>query len=129
MNPKGGKACKIVPPADPAEVYDADKANPGKVAEAKAEQVQQEKGKYGQTKMKPFKAEEGGDKPTSWIEIELVDEEGQPVSGERYEVALPDGSTASGTLDGDGLAKIEGFEPGACKVSFPDLDKDAWEKA
>ncbi|MBN4052602.1 hypothetical protein JYT82_00655 [bacterium AH-315-K20] len=50
MNPKSGKACKTVPPADPVEVFDADNANPGKVAEAKVEQVKQEKGKYGQTK-------------------------------------------------------------------------------
>ncbi len=50
MNPKSGKSCKIVPPAESAEVFDADNANPGKVAKAKAEQVKQERGKYGQTK-------------------------------------------------------------------------------
>lgn len=129
MNPKSGKACKLVPPADPAEVFDADNANPGRVAEAKAEQIQQGKGKYGQTKVKPFKAESGEqeEEEVSWIEIELHDESGQPVAGEEYEIELPDGSKASGTLDGDGKARVEGFKPGECKVAFPQLEEDAWE--
>ena len=25
--------------------------------------------------------------------------------------------------------RVEGFEPGDCKITFPDLDKDAWEDA
>ena len=45
------------------------------------------------------------------------------------EIELPDGSVASGSLDPKGFARIEGIEPGQCKISFPDLDKDAWEKA
>ncbi len=41
----------------------------------------------------------------SWIEIELVDEEGNPVPGEKYKVILPDGQTvAEGTLDEKGFA-------------------------
>ena len=27
------------------------------------------------------------------------------------------------------FARIEGIEPGTCKVTFPRLDKEAWEKA
>ncbi|MDQ7013573.1 MAG: hypothetical protein Q9O74_06705 [Planctomycetota bacterium] len=131
MNPKSGKACKIVPPADPAEVFDADNANPGKVAEAKAEQVKQEKGKYGQTKAKPFKAKnsEEEEEEASWIEIELHDEDGQPVPGEEYKIELPDGTEASGTLDGEGKARVEGFKPGECKVTFPKLEADVWKPA
>ena len=131
MNPKRGKAGKAVAPAKPAEIFDADDADPGKVAKAKAEQIKAQKGKYGQTKVKPFKPpdEPEEDEETSWIEIELIDEDGQPVAGESYEIELPDGSVASGTLDGKGGARVEGFRPGACKVSFPKLDKDAWENA
>ncbi|NVN91639.1 MAG: type VI secretion system tip protein VgrG [Desulfuromonadales bacterium] len=66
----------------------------------------------------------------SWIEIELVDEDGKPVPGEVYKVTLPDGETvATGTLDEKGIARIEGIDPGNCKITFPNLDKDAWAKA
>jgi type VI secretion system secreted protein VgrG len=50
------------------------------------------------------------------------------VPGEEYQVTLPDGSTvASGTLDEKGKARVEGIDPGSCKVTFPNLDKDAWK--
>ncbi len=66
----------------------------------------------------------------SWIEIELVDEDKKPVPGERYRITLPDGTTlAEGTLDEKGRARVDGIDPGTCKVTFPDLDKDAWEPA
>jgi hypothetical protein len=133
MNPKSGKAGKIVAPAKPAQAEDADVADPGKVAEAKAQQVQSKKGKYGSPQSKPHKAssdsnEEKQDKKT-WIEIELVDEAGEPVPGESYEITLPDGTTTKGTLDGQGFARVEGIDPGTCKVTFPNLDKDAWKRA
>jgi hypothetical protein len=109
---------------------EADEADPGKMAEVKAEQVQLEKGKYGAAKIVPFKPEEseGEEGERTWIEIELVDEEGNPIPGERYEVTLPDGKrVARGTLDQNGYARIEGLDPGECKITFPTLDKDAWE--
>jgi hypothetical protein len=70
----------------------------------------------------------GQPKELSWIEIELKDEDGKPVAGEAYRVTLPDGSVAEGSTDDKGLARIEGFEPGACDVAFPRLDKDEWKK-
>jgi hypothetical protein len=33
-----------------------------------------------------------------------------------------------GTLDGKDFARIDGIEPGTCKITFPELDKYAWEK-
>jgi hypothetical protein len=66
---------------------------------------------------------------TSWIEIEIVGEDDEPIPGEKYRIILPDGETfADGTLDEKGFARVEGFEKGTCKVCFPDLDKEAWEK-
>ena len=132
MGAKSGKAGKAVAPADPDIPEDADVADPAEVAEAKAEQIEKESGKYGTTPTKPFKkpeSEEEAEEKTSWIEIELVDEEDEPVPSEKYEIKLPDGSVAKGTLDGNGFARIEGIDPGTCEITFPNLDKDAWEKA
>lgn len=133
MNPKSGKAGKIVAPAKPAQADDADVADPGKVAEAKAQQAQSKKGKYGSPQSKPHKPssesnDEKQDKKT-WIEIELVDEAGEPVPGECYEITLPNGTTTKGTLDGKGFARVDGIDPGTCKVTFPNLDKEAWDRA
>ena len=131
MGAKSGKAGKAVAPADPDIPEDADVADPAEIAEAKAEQIEKQSGKYGTTPAKPFKKPESeeAEEKTAWIEIELVDEEDEPVPGEKYEVKLPDGSVAKGTLDGDGFARIEGIDPGTCEITFPNLDKDAWEKA
>jgi type VI secretion system secreted protein VgrG len=73
--------------------------------------------------------EEAAEQTTSWIEVELVGDDDKPVSGERYTVTLPDGTVEEGTLDDHGIARIEQFEPGNCKISFPDLDEEAWEEA
>lgn len=63
----------------------------------------------------------------TWIEIELVGEDGSPVPGEQYEIRLPDGRILQGRLDGRGLARIVGIVPGQCALRFPALDDDAWE--
>ena len=68
-------------------------------------------------------------KPRTWVAVKMVDMEDRPVSGLRYRIQLPDGSTQEGTLGADGVAKYEDIEGGSCDVSFPDLDKAAWEPA
>ena len=66
----------------------------------------------------------------SWLEVELIDEADEPVAGEQVMVTLPDGKVYSGRTNKDGVLKVTGVEPGAtCKICFPDLDQDAWEKA
>ena len=65
---------------------------------------------------------------TTWIELELVDEHGNPKAGERYKVVTPDGREIEGVLDGRGRARVTGVQPGSCTVSYPDLG-DAWETA
>jgi hypothetical protein len=64
---------------------------------------------------------------TTWIEIQMIGEDDKPVPGLKYQVELPDGSIEEGTLDAEGMAGFEGLEPGRCKISFPDLDREAWE--
>ena len=128
-SPKSGKAGSVVSPAAPKDPHAADQADPGEMAKIKAEQMQSQTGKYGEPKEKPHKKSQSDEEKNSWIEIELVDEEGNPVSGEAYKVTLPDGTVDSGTLDAGGFCRIDGIEPGTCKITFPNLDKDAWEKA
>ena len=74
-------------------------------------------------------APENQDK-THWIEIQLNDEEGKPVPGEPYKITLPDGKkVADGTLDDKGFARVDHIDAGTCQVTFPNLDKDAWDPA
>jgi hypothetical protein len=63
----------------------------------------------------------------TWIEIELVDNSGQPVPNERYKLTLPDGSVKWGRLDGQGKARVERLQPGNCQVTFPDRDQQVWD--
>lgn len=73
-------------------------------------------------------SDENKDK-THFVEIMLVDDAGKPVAGEVYEIKLPDGSVASGTTDEKGMARVENIDSGSVDISFPELDKDAWEPA
>jgi hypothetical protein len=68
---------------------------------------------------------------TTWISIELVDDQDppQPVTFVSYRIELPDGSTRSGMLDGFGKARLDGIDPGTCKVSFPAFDGRDWAPA
>jgi len=64
-----------------------------------------------------------------WIEIALVDENGHPVKGEAYKIRLPNGKIVTGNLDSRGLARVDGIDPGTCKVTFPELDKRTWNRS
>jgi type VI secretion system secreted protein VgrG len=131
-SPKDGKAGTAVEPAIPAKADEADKADPGLVAVIKALQLQTKTGKYGAAQSKPAKPPETKEEKAtkkSWIEIEMVDEEDQPVSGEAYRITLADGSVAEGTLDEKGIARLDDIEPGTCKITFANLDAEAWQRA
>ena len=66
--------------------------------------------------------------PYHWIEVLLVDEEDQPVAGQRFEITLPDGSIRVGQTDAQGLGRVDGiYPPGICQISFTELDREAWE--
>jgi hypothetical protein len=129
-SPKNGSAPSAVTPTEPKAPLEADKADPGEVEKAKAQDRGTGKGKYGSLKSPPApkRTEEVG-KEDSWIEIELVDESGKPVASEEYLITTADGKPRSGTLDEKGLARVENIWRGQCKVTFLNLDKDAWENA
>ncbi|HUU99251.1 MAG TPA: hypothetical protein VM487_26255, partial [Phycisphaerae bacterium] len=72
--------------------------------------------------------EEKEEKKKTWIEILLVNEAGEPVSGEEYEITTPDGQIKKGRTNAQGKAKITGIDPGECKICFPRLDEEAWQR-
>lgn len=59
----------------------------------------------------------------TFIGIVLVDQSGAAVPFARYIVTPPGMSPVEGTLDANGRARIEGINPGNCKVEFPQLDR------
>jgi type VI secretion system secreted protein VgrG len=120
-SPLSGVAGSLVAPLAAAVAAIADDASPGALAEIQRNQVSSPPS-HDPT------SEENKEKK-SWIEIELVDEEGKPMAGESYQVTLPDGSVESGTLDEKGFAHVGNIDPGNCQVTFPNLDKEAWEEA
>ncbi|MGI8468498.1 MAG: type VI secretion system Vgr family protein [Pyrinomonadaceae bacterium] len=121
-----------VAPLEPKIADPADDAKPGsKASLEKRSAARKEKVHRADTNKKSTGADKkstGADKK-SWIKIKMVDEAGNPAAGKRYRVTTPNGRVASGSLDKDGKAEVKGIDPGNCKVSFPDLDKDAWEDA
>lgn len=119
----------IVSPTEATDAEDADEADPGEIAEIKALQKEMTEGKYGSVQVPAYKPDPDEEKELTWIEIELIDEDDNPVPGERYEIEVPDGRVVRGTLNQKGFARVEGLEPGNCKITFPELDREAWEPA
>jgi len=120
----------LVTPLDPEEAHIADNADPGSDAPTYKNQVRKMPPaivpSYTQPSHNP-KDPKNEDKK-SWIELQLFDEQGNPIAGERYRVTLPDGRTLSeGTTDENGFARVSNIDPGNCKITFPRLDKDAWK--
>ena len=111
----------------PEETIEADSATPGAdityaATPAEDEALEVEAGGFTPVEYEPE------EKITSWVEIELVDEAGQPVPFELYELTYPDGKTRRGKLDQSGQAHIGLAEPIELNVTFPHLDAEAWER-
>lgn len=64
-----------------------------------------------------------------WVEVRLVDEHGEPRSGEPYRVLLGDRTQLEGRLDQAGVARIPGIPPGPCEWFFPSLHPEEWARA
>ena len=66
--------------------------------------------------------------PKTWVGIELVDDVGRAVAGQRYVVKVPEGVVHEGTLDAQGRARITSIDPGVCEISFPGIDAREYKK-
>ena len=68
------------------------------------------------------------DCPLVWIEVQMFDEEDNPVPSLRYVVTDSGGTPHEGNLDEFGVGRVDGIPPGNCKIEFPDLDIDIWKR-
>lgn len=74
--------------------------------------------------------DEPGPEPVShWVEVQLVDEHGEPRAGEPYRVLLGDNTEVEGKLDRAGVARLPGLPPGPCEWFFPALQPGEWARA
>lgn len=64
----------------------------------------------------------------TWVDVQLVNEDGEPMAGERYILKITDGSVREGTLDASGRVRVNGIDPGTCTVIFPDLHASEWKR-
>jgi hypothetical protein len=64
-----------------------------------------------------------------WIEVQLIDEQGEPIAGVPFRIVLSDRTVRTGTTSATGVARFDGIPAGVCKLSFTHLDQDAWEAA
>lgn len=65
----------------------------------------------------------------TWIDIRLIDEDDEPVSGIEYEIKLPDGTRRRGRTDADGRVRFDNIDPGSCRFTYLGLDEQAWRRA
>ncbi len=56
-----------------------------------------------------------------------MDEDGHPVPDQSYAITVPGGKVVEGTLNAKGRARVNGIDPGTCKITFPDFHQDSWE--
>jgi hypothetical protein len=61
----------------------------------------------------------------TWIEIELLDMDDNPMPGEPYWIELTDGSIREGSLNDKGRAYFGDLDAGICEVRWPRLDDSA----
>lgn len=76
----------------------------------------------------PSSSSSSTEREKTWVEIQLVDEEGTPIAGERYILKITDGSVREGTLDAAGKVSVRGIDPGTCTLRFPDLDAREYKR-
>lgn len=130
--PVPGSPGTLVAPTAPTEPEEAFKGEVGGLEE-QPEARGPERGpqNFKAVKAGSYHSAAGGaaeDAPPHWIEIVMKDDHGAPMAGEPFVVILPNGETAAtGTLDEKGFARVDGLDPGQCKIKFPNRESDAWD--
>jgi hypothetical protein len=60
----------------------------------------------------------------TWVGFQLVDDEGEPMAGQRYRLVTPSGEVLDGTLDSNGAATHEGLARGTCQLCLVPTDEE-----
>jgi len=63
----------------------------------------------------------------TWIQSEVVNEDGEPVANEPYRLVLTDGTTQQDVTDANGRIRVDGIAGGVCQISFPSRDAREWQ--
>lgn len=126
-SPKSFKDIPAVAPAAPTEATQADDAQPGEVSKYKKDPASTQPGAGSSTPA--GKTGKPDPKKPSWIEVELVGEDNKGIPGEAFKVIASDGSEYGGTTNELGVGRVQGIEPGSYDITFPRLDRQAWEPA
>lgn len=61
-----------------------------------------------------------------WIEVRLVDQDGNPWAGD-YELVAPGGAVFKGTAGEDGFIRVEKILSGSCSLALPELEPSRWD--
>ncbi len=63
----------------------------------------------------------------SWIEVEVVDDGGKPLRGERVQIKDAEGKTRELFTDEKGIVRMDDIAPGSADITMPHLDQDLWK--
>lgn len=66
---------------------------------------------------------------TTWVEVEVVDNDGKPLPYQKVRVTDGGGTERIAYSDAKGVARVDGMAKGECKVTLADLDRSSWEPA
>ena len=61
----------------------------------------------------------------TWIEVQLLDKQNNPMVGEKYQIRLPDSSLMEGTLDENGKVRFDRIVAGQATITFPNFNAGA----
>lgn len=64
----------------------------------------------------------------TWVEMEVVDEQGRPMPNQAYLCMLPDGVIRQGETDSQGRVRFHGIEPGNRAFSLTKLSPERWRR-
>ena len=75
----------------------------------------------------PTAEDETAEDETAWIAFSLIDEAGNPIANEPFQITLPDRTTQTNQLDAQGQARIRGIAAGTYTLTFLNLDASEWD--
>jgi len=57
----------------------------------------------------------------TFVALELVDQDGEPVVGRRFRVVTGNDIVHEGTTNAEGKARVRDVDPGTCRIVFPEI--------